>query len=60
MLMDGCGGFSCESMLEYRASRPTKGRALKPDQELESYPVNDKCFETVLVQKQHEGIHTPL
>lgn len=49
MLMDGCEGFSCESMLEYRASRPKKGRALKPDQELESYPVNDKCFETVLV-----------
>ena len=40
MLIDGCGGFSCESMLEYRASRPKKGRALKPDQELESYPVN--------------------
>lgn len=47
--MDGFGGFSCESMLEYRANRPKKGRALKPDQELESYPVIGKCFETVLV-----------
>lgn len=47
--MDGFGGFSCESMLEYRAGRPKKGRALKPDQEPESYPVIAKCFETVLV-----------
>lgn len=47
--MDGFGDFSCESMLEYRTSRPKKGRALKPDQELESYPVIGKCFEIVLV-----------
>ena len=58
--MDGFRGFSCESMLEYRASRPKKGRALQADQELESYPVIGKCFETVLVQKQHEGTHMTL